>query len=71
MDARFVVRDGRIAEHVDSFDFYRWSGQALGIVGWLFGWTSPFQDKMTQASRVQLREWQAEREGRGGAERAP
>lgn len=65
VDARFVVRDGLIAEHVDTFDFYRWSGQALGIVGWLFGWTALFHDKMTQASRAQLHEWQAEQE-RGG-----
>ncbi len=61
VDARFVVRDGLILEHVDSFDLYRWSGQALGVVGWLFGWTPFFRDKMTQASRAQLHEWQEAR----------
>lgn len=37
--ARFVFRDGLIAEHHDAFSFYAWSRQALGPAGLLLGWT--------------------------------
>lgn len=39
IDARFVFREGLIAEHRDTFDMWRWSRQALGFKGWLLGWT--------------------------------
>lgn len=61
VDARLEVRDGKIVSHVDDFDFYRWSRQALGVVGWLFGWTSFFKNRMTAASRAQLESWQEQR----------
>jgi ketosteroid isomerase-like protein len=37
--ARFRFANGLIAEHEDSFGFYRWSRQALGLPGLLLGWT--------------------------------
>jgi ketosteroid isomerase-like protein len=67
VDARFEVRDGKIVRHEDSFDFYKWSRQALGVVGWLFGWSSFFQSKMTQASRAQLEKFQADQAAKGAA----
>ncbi|BBN61930.1 nuclear transport factor 2 family protein [Pseudomonas syringae] len=39
IQARFVFRDGRICEHRDHFDMWRWSRQALGLKGLLLGWT--------------------------------
>lgn len=39
--AVFRFRDGLIVDHVDTFDFGRWAGQALGLRGQLLGWT-PF-----------------------------
>ena len=39
IDARFEFRDGLIVRHVDRFDFWAWSRQALGAPGWLLGWT--------------------------------
>ncbi|KGS11492.1 ketosteroid isomerase, partial [Pseudomonas coronafaciens] len=35
----FVFRDGKICEHRDHFDMWRWSRQALGVKGLLLGWT--------------------------------
>lgn len=46
--AQFAFRDGLIREHVDSFDFWRWSRQALGVPGVLLGW-SPFLQKKVRA----------------------
>lgn len=39
IDASFRFRDGRIVRHADRFDFWRWSRQALGLPGWLLGWS--------------------------------
>jgi ketosteroid isomerase-like protein len=39
IDAEFEFRDGLIVRHTDSFDFWRWSRQALGLPGIVLGWT--------------------------------
>ncbi|MCF5164609.1 DUF4440 domain-containing protein [Pseudomonas congelans] len=39
IQARFVFRDGKICEHRDHFDMWRWSRQALGVKGLVLGWT--------------------------------
>lgn len=38
--ATFEFKDGLITKHTDVFDFWIWSSQALGISGYLLGWTS-------------------------------
>jgi ketosteroid isomerase-like protein len=35
--AKFRFRDGKIAEHEDSFSFWRWARQALGPAGLVLG----------------------------------
>ena len=44
--ARFVFRDGLIAEHRDAFSFYAWSRQALGPAGLLLGWTPILRNRV-------------------------
>ncbi len=44
IDARFVFKDGKILEHIDTFDLWRWAGMALGPSGKLLGW-APFVQK--------------------------
>jgi ketosteroid isomerase-like protein len=39
--ATIRVRDGKIIFHKDQFDTWRWSRQAFGLPGLMFGW-SPF-----------------------------
>ena len=39
IEARFTFLAGKIVRHVDEFDFWRWSRQALGPAGLLLGWT--------------------------------
>ncbi|MBL8605338.1 MAG: nuclear transport factor 2 family protein [Myxococcales bacterium] len=52
IDARFVFRDGKIVEHVDQFDLWRWSRMALGPMGVLLGWSPMVQNKIRgQAAR--------------------
>jgi ketosteroid isomerase-like protein len=44
--AEFRFRDGLICEHVDNFDFWRWSRQALGPAGLLLGWSGWLRNKV-------------------------
>ncbi|MFC6335696.1 DUF4440 domain-containing protein [Pseudomonas sp. CCM 7891] len=61
IQARFVFRDGKICEHHDHFDLWRWSRQALGTKGLLLGWT-PLVRKAVRAQAVKgLRAFQASR----------
>jgi ketosteroid isomerase-like protein len=52
IDASFRFQDGKIIEHRDHFDFWRWSRQALGTTGLLLGWT-PFLQKKVQAQSAE------------------
>lgn len=44
--ANFIFLDGKIIEHVDTFNLWNWSKQALGISGYLLGWSSFFKSKI-------------------------
>lgn len=52
--ANFEFENGKIVKHIDDFDFYRWSSQALGISGKLLGWTSFLQNKVRQKAMKSL-----------------
>ena len=54
IDARFVFRDGRIVEHRDTFDLWRWARQALGFKGLLLGWTPFVQGAIRAQARKGL-----------------
>jgi ketosteroid isomerase-like protein len=55
----FRFADGLIAEHRDSFDFYKWARQALGPTGLLLGWSPPIKSAMRRRARVSLDEFLA------------
>ena len=52
--ARFKFQEGKIAEHQDSFDLWKWSRQALGVPGILLGWTPVLQKKVRAMARKNL-----------------
>ncbi|VXC72907.1 Ketosteroid isomerase [Burkholderia sp. 8Y] len=54
---RFAIRDGLIAEQTDTFDLWRWSRQALGVSGWLFGWTPQMQSAIRTKARHALSDY--------------
>jgi len=47
IEARFEFRDGLILRHTDHFDFWCWSRQSLGLVGWLLGWSDFLKNKVS------------------------
>lgn len=61
IQARFVFRDGKICEHHDSFDLWRWSRQALGAKGALLGWTPMVQNAVRAQAHKGLKAFQASR----------
>jgi ketosteroid isomerase-like protein len=55
--ATFRFENGLIAEHRDSFSFYRWTRQALGPTGLLLGWSPMVQGKVRGQARAGLDEF--------------
>ncbi|EMY27970.1 SnoaL-like domain protein [Leptospira interrogans serovar Australis str. 200703203] len=48
IQAELVCKDGKIVKHTDQFGFYRWSRQALGLPGLLFGFYLFSKTKLEQ-----------------------
>jgi ketosteroid isomerase-like protein len=61
IEARFVFRDGKIAEHRDHFDLWRWARQALGSKGLLLGWAAPVQNAIRRQAAKGLGQFRASR----------
>ena len=59
IDAKFTFENGLVTRHIDTFDFWRWSRQALGVPGLLLGW-SPFLKKAVNTrAAAGLAQWKA------------
>ena len=61
IQARFVFRDGKICEHHDHFDLWRWSRQALGTKGLLLGWTPLVKNAIRAQAKKGLKAFQGSR----------
>jgi hypothetical protein len=55
IDAEFEFdSNGLIKRHRDRFDFWRWSRQALGVRGWLLGWSGLLRRKVQRTATRRL-----------------
>lgn len=61
IEASFRFEGGKIVEHRDHFDLWRWMRQALGAKGLLLGWLAPVQAAVGKQAMAGLRAWQAGR----------
>lgn len=52
--ANMRFTNGKIIEHSDAFSLHKWSKQALGLTGELFGWNTFFQRKIKNQARRNL-----------------
>lgn len=52
--SNFQLRDGLIHRQRDRFNFWRWSGHALGTTGWLLGWTPRVRNKVRATAAARL-----------------
>ena len=58
VEAHFEFKDGLIIKHTDDFDIWKWSKQALGLPGFLLGWTGFMQQKIQKQAIQSLRAYQ-------------
>jgi ketosteroid isomerase-like protein len=59
--AEFRFKDGLIIEHIDTFNFWRWSRFALGMTGILLGWTPFLQNKVQITAQKSLQRFMSQR----------
>lgn len=52
--AHMRIIDGKIAEHTDQFDIWKWSGMALGWKGSLLGWSGYMKQKIRNSALKSL-----------------
>ena len=52
--AHFKFHQGKIVEHTDDFDLWKWSRQALGLPGWILGWSAVMQKKIRSKAQDNL-----------------
>jgi hypothetical protein len=61
IDAEFTFNpEGLIVTHNDEFNFWRWSVQALGIPGFVLGWSSWFKNKVRTQTETILKKFLAQ-----------
>ena len=53
------IQQGKITEHTDKFDVWKWSRQALGLPGLLLGWSGFIQNKVHRTARKSLEKFMA------------
>lgn len=61
IQASFVFKEGLIIKHTDDFDIWKWSKQALGLPGYLLGWTGFMQQKIQKNALHSLRYYQSKK----------
>jgi ketosteroid isomerase-like protein len=54
VQASLHFENGKIADHVDKFDFHKWAGQALGLPGKLLGGTPIIKGATRRKARARL-----------------
>lgn len=59
VSAEFEFRDGKISKHTDTFNIWKWAGQAMGVTGWLLGWTPFMKGKIRTQTATLLGKFKA------------
>lgn len=59
--AEFKFLNGKIIKHTDHFNLWKWSCQALGLPGYLLGWTSFLKNKIQKQTRKLLKSYSNKR----------
>lgn len=54
VSATFKFKDGKIIQHQDSFNLWKWTQQALGFSGYLLGWSNFMKKKIQQTTAKTL-----------------
>ena len=57
VDAEFEFKDGLIIKHIDRFNFWSWSRQALGLPGIILGWSGLLRKKVSTMAGANLQKF--------------
>ena len=57
--ANFVIENEKIVQHIDTFSFYTWAKQSLGMAGLLLGWTTFMKNKVSKQAMNNLAKFMA------------
>jgi hypothetical protein len=57
--SEFHFKDGLIIKQNDDFDIWKWSKQAFGLSGVLFGWTGYMQKKINEKALLSLKKYKS------------
>lgn len=60
ISAQFEFKDGKIIKHTDKFNLWKWTQQALGLPGYLLGWSPFMKKKINQMTNKLLTEFKKE-----------
>ncbi len=63
--ARFEFHNGKITRHTDHFDLWKWSQQALGWKGYVFGRTTFMKNKIQEQTKILLKAYRVKPAGSG------
>ena len=55
--SKFHFKEGLIIKHTDDFDIWKWAKQALGLKGFLLGWTGFMQNNIQKQARMALNKY--------------
>ncbi len=61
ISAQFVLKDGKILTHTDTFSLRKWAAQALGVKGYLLGGTGFFRKRLHAQTNRLLDRFEAQR----------
>jgi len=57
--ASFEFKDGKIIKHTDVFDLWKWTRQALGVSGYVLGWSPFMRNKIQEKTNALLDKFMA------------
>lgn len=57
--AKFVFAEGKIIQHQDHFDLWKWARQALGLKGLVLGWSTMVQSAILKQAAKSLQHYLA------------
>jgi len=61
IDAAFIIENGKIVSHMDTFNLWSWSKQAMGTIGLLLGWSLFFRKKLHKTTQKMLSNYSSKR----------
>jgi len=53
--SKFHFKEGLIIKQTDDYDVWKWAKQAMGLKGFLLGWTGFLQKKIQEQARLSLK----------------